>query len=361
VTQAIDNPVINSPFEPPAHFFEIGPTGPTGEIKSGRRPSESFVPIAAAKKGAGADGTFQELLEFDDTGERRERNTLINNLRREAASWRQSGYPRVTPTTRNLLLHWSDSLREERVLFCQREAAETAIFLAEVAGRDRYTDWRRVLGEANATHNEGLPRVALKMATGSGKTIVMAMLIAWQTLNKVASPRDARFARRFLVITPGITIRDRLRVLLPGDPGNYYDERDLVPSDLRAQLAQAQVVITNYHSFLLRDAKEIRGVSATTRKILLAGRTAEDPFRETEAAMVSRVLRDFGGVGKARNEIVVFNDEAHHCYVDKPLAATQGPASASVSREQQEANAEARGVVPRSAGPGSACRGEDRL
>ena len=342
--KAIDNPVINSPFDPPERHFEIGAQGPTGQITQGRRPSESFVPIAAAKKGAGSDGAVQELLEFDDTGERRERNTLINNLRREVGAWRQSGYQRVTPITRNLLLHWADETREERVLFCQREAAETAIFLGEVAGRERFTDWRRLLAIENDTHNAGLPRVALKMATGSGKTVVMAMLIAWQTLNKLASPRDARFARRFLVITPGITIRDRLRVLLPGDPANYYDARDLVPPDLRAQLSQAQVVITNYHTFLLRDAKEIRGVAANTRKILLAGkRSDQDPFRESESAMVSRVLRDFGHLsGQGRNEIVVFNDEAHHCYTDKPVPSTTGRAATTVSTEQRAADEAAR-------------------
>ena len=118
------------------------------------------------------------------------------------------------------------------------------------------------------------------MATGTGKTVVMAMLIAWQTLNKVQSPRDARFTKRFLVVTPGITIRDRLRVLFPGDEGNYYDERDLIPPDLKGALNQAQIIITNYHSFLLRDAKEIKGVAANTRKILTAGKTV-DPFKET--------------------------------------------------------------------------------
>jgi type III restriction enzyme len=340
MSTVIDNPVINSPFEPPSRHFEIGPKGPTGEMKIGRRPSESFVPIPGTRKGGGRDH-LQQALEFEDTAERRERNKLINNLRRDVASWRQTGYQRVTPTTRNLLLHWADDTREERMLFCQREAAETAIFLAEVAGRDRYTDWRRIVATENDRHNEGLPRVALKMATGSGKTVVIAMLIAWQTLNKTASPRDARFAKRFLVVTPGITIRDRLRVVLPGDPGNYYDQHDLVPPDLRAQLSQAQIVITNYHAFLLRDAKEIRGVAGNTRKILLAGKKpGEDPFRETESAMVSRVLRDFGSRGS--QEIVIFNDEAHHCYIDKPMTSSAERMSHSVSREEQEANEEAR-------------------
>jgi type III restriction enzyme len=340
VTESIDNPIINSPYEPPAQHFEVGPRGPTGEIKAGRRASESFVPIAAARKGKRlADGGTQDALDFDITGERRERNSLINELRREVDRWRQRDYERVTPTSRKLLQHWADPGRENRVLYCQRESAETAIFLAEVAGRHGYTDWRQRVDEANAEHNSALPRVALKMATGSGKTVVMAMLIAWQTLNKVTSPRDARFAKRFLVVTPGITIRDRLRVLQPGDPGNYYDERDLIPPDLRPQLNQAQVIITNYHSFLLRDAKEIKGVAKTTRAMLLAGK-AVDPFRETPEAMVSRVLRDFGvSSDKGRQEVVVFNDEAHHCYQDKPIAVAAG---AKLTKEQQEANADAR-------------------
>ena len=134
------------------------------------------------------------------------------------------------------------SQRDNPVLFAQREPAETAILLAEVSGRKTsygvIRDWRTELGDINAGHNAGLPRIALKMATGSGKTVVMAMLIAWQTLSKVTSPRDPRFVNRVLVVTPGITIRDRLRVLQPGGPCNYYDLRDLIPADLRGQLGR---------------------------------------------------------------------------------------------------------------------------
>src|SRR3546814_8113944 len=117
------------------------------------------------------------------------------------------------------------------------------------------------------------------MATGSGKTVVMAMLIAWQTANKAFSPRDARFSNRFLVVTPGITIRDRLRVLLPADTENYYDLRDLLPLDLKGSLDDATIVITNYHSFLPRIAKELAGVSKNTRLLLNAGKK-DDPFVE---------------------------------------------------------------------------------
>jgi type III restriction enzyme len=248
--------------------------------------------------------------------------------------WRRDGqYAGVTPISRKLLQHWADPTRENRVIFAQREAAETAIFLTEVAGRHAsYADWRKRLEPENEAHNSGLPRAALKMATGSGKTIVMAMLIAWQTLNKQYAPRDARFTNRFLIIAPGITIRDRLRVLLPEDSENYYDLRDLVPADLKGGLDSARIVITNYHSFLLKDAKEIKGVAKNTR-LLLKGDRADDPFKETPKAMVSRVLRDLGA---DKQQIMVLNDEAHHCYLARPIQTGEKRA-----KEQNEENEQA--------------------
>ena len=235
--------------------------------------------------------------------------------------------------TRKLLEHWAgaDGQRDDHMLFCQREAAETAIYLAEVAGRHGEPDFRTRLTGHNETHNGGLNRTALKMATGSGKTVVMAMLIAWQTINKVATPRDARFSKRFLIVTPGITIRDRLRVLRPEEDVNYYAQRDLVPQGLWPLMFEAQIVITNYHSFLLRDSKEIKGVAANTRKLLLAGKNT-DPFKETQDDMVSRVLRDFSG--RAAGEIVVFNDEAHHCY--QTLQAEEVPDPDAVEQPDRE-------------------------
>lgn len=339
MTQAIDNPILNSPYEQPDRYYEIGPTGPTGEIRDGRRPSESFIPMALTRKGRRGKGGGQLAIDFDATGEHRERNSLINDIRRDVARWRRGGeYAGVTPISRKLLQHWADPDRDNRVLFCQREAAETAIFLTEVAGRTHgYADWRKRLEPTNAEQNAGLPRMALKMATGAGKTVVMAMLIAWQTLNKVQAPRDARFSNRFLVIAPGITIKDRLRVLLPEDPENYYDLRDLIPADLKGGLDHARIVITNYHAFQLKDAKEIRGVAKNTR-LLLRGDRREDGFKETPQAMVSRVLRDLGGTGPGMQQVVVLNDEAHHCYQDRPLPADKE----HLSREAKEANEEAR-------------------
>jgi type III restriction enzyme len=333
-TKSLDNPILNSPYAEPNRHYEVGENGPTGVIKDGRRSSESWIPIAVAKKGKKGE-PVQETIDFDVTGERRERNELINEIRRDVAKWRSDGqYGGVTPITRKLLQHWADKDRENRVIFAQRDAAETAIFLTEVAGRHHgYADWRRRLEPENEAHNDGLPRAALKMATGGGKTVVMAMLIAWQTLNKVQSPRDARFTNRFLVVTPGLTIRDRLRVLLPADVENYYDLRDLIPADLKGGLDHARIAITNFHALQLKDAKEIKGIAKNTR-LLLKGDRKDDPFKETPQAMVSRILRD---LGSDKQQIMVLNDEAHHCYADRPL---QGGEKAD--KEQQAANEQAR-------------------
>jgi type III restriction enzyme len=308
------NPVINSPYDEPSRHFALDESGhPTGEITESRRPSEFFVPVPKPKKGKGRN-TAQTQLAFDLTEEKVERNDAIDQLRDELRRWRQLGYPGVTPISRKLLEHWANPNRENRILFAQREAAETAIYLAEVAGKDKYASrtaahWQGTLEAQNATHNSGLPRRALKMATGSGKTVVMCMLIAWQSLNKSHSPHDSRFTQRFLVVTPGITIRDRLRVLQPGDPNNYYDTRGLIPPDLRQQLNSAAIAIVNYHQFMARDSKEIKGIASGTRKLLLAGKT-EDPFKESPQAVIQRILKQLPGKG----EVVVLNDEAHHCY-----------------------------------------------
>src|SRR5204862_4612396 len=123
----------------------------------------------------------------------------------EVERWRANNWNGVTPYTRKLLAHWSAGppTRDDPVLFCQREAAETAIFLAEVAGRHGTADYRRRLEPENQLHNDGLPRIGLKMATGTGKTVVMAVLIAWQKINKAVAAKHAPVAKRVLVDTPG--------------------------------------------------------------------------------------------------------------------------------------------------------------
>jgi type III restriction enzyme len=158
----------------------------------------------------------------------------------------------VTPETQRLLQHWrAHPFSSYRPFFCQVEAVETAIWLTEVAPADmRGKAFLDHLDSANHEANPGLPRLALKLSTGAGKTTVMAMLIAWQTIKAVRRrDRCTRFTRGFLVITPGLTIKDRLRVLLPNDLDSYYQGRELVPADLLADLRKAKLVITNDHAF----------------------------------------------------------------------------------------------------------------
>jgi type III restriction enzyme len=155
----LDMPILNGPYDPPGRHFVVGPNGPTGEVQIGRRPSESWIPVPVGRKGSKAaqDGE-QQGFDFDVTGERRETNSLINDIRARVELWRARGYIGVTPVTRKLLQHWADPSREDRMLFCQREAAETAIFLAEVAGRHGEPDFRTRVEPENRRHNVRLTR-----------------------------------------------------------------------------------------------------------------------------------------------------------------------------------------------------------
>ena len=242
----------------------------------------------------------------------------------------------VTPVTATLLRHWralqADASQPVRPFFCQLEAVETAIWLHEVApkagarGR-RFLDW---LARANLGANPDLFRIALKLATGAGKTTVMAMLIAWQAINAARTANSKTFSRAFLVITPGITIRDRLRVLLPNDPA-YYRDRGLVPSDMLPDLGRAKVIITNYHAFKLRDKVQL----ASGTRAALKGHGEDIATLETEGQMIQRVMADL----MALKNVVVINDEAHHCYRERP--DPDAPRLTGENRKEAEENAEA--------------------
>ncbi|MBI5115822.1 DEAD/DEAH box helicase family protein, partial [Candidatus Poribacteria bacterium] len=298
----IDNPILNSPFLEPTCHFKFSEEGITDEIVEGRRVSSYFIPIARPKKkGKSPQLTFDTDWPQDQLQE----NKFINRVRAKVSKWRQGGYVGTTKTTSRLLDHWINPQRERKLFFCQIEALETAIYIAEVA--KKYGDgWiESDIHNANEEGNSALFRIAFKMATGSGKTVVMAMLIAWHVLNKLANPEDARFSDAFLVVTPGITIRDRLRVLLPNDPQNYYRKWDILPPDREKEMEKAKILITNFHAFKPREQWD---AAALTKSILARGQAS--PFTETPAQMVRRLCRD---LGKRRN-IIVINDEAHHCY-----------------------------------------------
>lgn len=301
----IENPIINAPFEEPRRHFRFDEAGITNEVIEHRRVSSYFMPIAKARK-----RSTQLAFETEWTRDRIEKNREINRIRERVGLWRKGGYPGVAPMTRRLLEYWTHPERDKRLFFCQIEALETVIYLTECARKFGDAWMENFLRAANDGSNPGLDRIAFKMATGSGKTVVMAMLIAWHALNKLENPQDAKFTDTFLVIAPGITIRDRLRVLLPSDPGNYYRERDLIPPDRMERLAQAKILITNFHAFRQRELFE----GARLTRQIAKKHAAEDAFTETPEQMVRRVCRELG----SKKNIIVINDEAHHCYRRRP-------------------------------------------
>ncbi|EQD36742.1 type III restriction-modification enzyme, helicase subunit, partial [mine drainage metagenome] len=211
-----------------------------------------------------------------------------------------------------------------------------AIWLTEVAPQlgksgERFLEH---LASANQEASPGLMRLALKLATGAGKTTVMAMLIAWQTVNAVRHPQSKRYTRGFLIVAPGLTIKDRLRVLQPNDPDSYYASRELVPADMLPDVKSAKIVITNYHAFKLRERIEL----SKGGRLLLQGKGGEElDTLETEGQMLQRVMPELMGM----KNILAINDEAHHCYREKPGAAPDEDDLKGDDRKEAEQNNEA--------------------
>ncbi len=330
--QFFNAPILNSPYTYPSQHWELQDGQPTDRTLPSRRPSELLTPIPKPKKRKkGQNDVQQTLALFDTEGISTDQqgydiSLYINSIRDNVNAWRQLPNPqdwKVTPETVRLLQHWRHHpFQTLRPFFCQVEAVETAIWLSEVAPKSGKQEkaFLAHLETVNGEANPDLFRVALKLATGAGKTTVMAMMIAWQTVNAVRRPNSNRFTRGFLIVAPGITIRDRLRVLQPNDTESYYANRELVPTDLLPDLQKAKIVITNYHAFKLRERVPM---ASGTRK-LLQGRDKELNTLETEGQMLQRVMPDLMGL----KNILVINDEAHHCYREKPdtddVAALRG-------------------------------------
>ena len=312
------SPILNSPYEVPARHWVLDEgRQPTDTVGEGRRKVSFISPIPTARKAGGKQAQLaldaeSEALETDQ--QQYQLIALIDSLRQELAKWRAlpEGQWRVTPETARLLKHWRHhQFTDFRPFFCQVEAVETIIWLTEVAPSlgKRGSRFLEEIEDASQQANPDLSRMALKLATGAGKTAVMAMLIAWQTVNAARRPNSPRFTRGFLVVTPGITIRDRLRVLQPNDPDSYYASRELVPADMLRELDKAKIVITNYHAFQLRETIEVKKSS----RALLQGRGPALVTRETEGQMLARVMPEL----MTMKGILVLNDEAHHCYREK--------------------------------------------
>jgi type III restriction enzyme len=343
-----ERPILNSPYEVPAWhhpFDENGrPTG--GDPINTRRRADLITPVPRSRRQRARGGGEQSELvlandaELSSAEQAYNPTPIINEIRQHVDAWRALPNPAqwgVTPPTQRLLQHWREhEFQGFRPFFCQREAVETIIWLTEVASKSRKTGrrlWGHVEG-VNEAANPELLRLAMKMATGSGKTTVMAMLIAWQTVNAVRQPRSNKYSRGFLVVTPGITIRDRLQVLRPDHPESYYQARELVPADMLADVQRAKIVIANYHAFKRREEMSLPKVD----RALLKGRDGAIDTLETEGRMLQRVMPDLMGL----KNIVVINDEAHHCYREKPGSQEVDELKGEEKDEAKENNEAAR-------------------
>jgi type III restriction enzyme len=338
-------PILNSPYQIPSQHWELDGDGqPTQNILERRRGADFITPIPKPKKRKAADKQQEMILDegkglstseqqYDATG-------TINLVRGFVDIWRNIPDPnnwKVTPETARLLQHWRHhDFSGIRPFFCQVEAVETLIWLTEVAPNSgkREKEVLERLGDANNAANPELFRIALKMATGSGKTTVMAMIIAWQTINSVRRPTSTRFTKGFLVVAPGITIKDRLRVLQANDPDSYYESRELVPNDMLPELGKAKIVITNYHAFKLRERLKL----AKGSRSLLQGRGEELSTLESEGQMLQRVMPELMGL----KSIMVLNDEAHHCYREKPGTDDAGDLKGDDKKDAKQNNETAR-------------------
>jgi type III restriction enzyme len=318
-----EQPVLNSPYAAPRFHHALDEHGQPLDVPpvEGRRRSEIIAPVPMPRM-----RTRQESFALGDrndpsAGEQEYNPTpIINEIRNHVASWRGLPNPAdwgVTPTTARLLSYWrTHNFSGVQPFFCQIEAIETVIWLTEVAWRrPQYRMIRAHLENGNGASNPQLLRLAMKMATGAGKTTVMAMLIAWHTVNAVRASGSSRFSRGFLIIAPGITIRDRLRVLRPEDTESYYASRELIPSDLVADIAKAKIVISNYHAFRKREIMEVSKVG----RALLQGRGEAPATTETEGMMLERACCEL----LTLKNVVVINDEAHHCYRERPARESE--------------------------------------
>jgi len=207
--------------------------------------------------------------------------------------WKLDGYPGVSGITNRLLEHWNDAEgRENRFFFCQIEAIETLIWLLEAPDSEK-------VGLYIPSDGGEFIRLCSKMATGSGKTIVIAMLIAWQVLNKVTYPQDSRFSKNVFIVAPGLTVKNRLQVLLPFGENNFYDEFNIVPVGLKEKLRQGKIIIKNLHALNWESEERI-----------VKRKSVDKRGVKSDEAYVREVLEE---MSNSKN-ILIINDEAHHAW-----------------------------------------------
>lgn len=280
----IDRLIINSPYKEPSSYWSYDRKSRTFEQKQGRR-SAGYVIATPGSKSFDDPGVFREL-------------ELVNKIRERVKTWRENNYPGITAITRRLLEHWRDEKERKDInfFFCQLEAIETIIWLNESPIEDR-------IGIEIPSDGGKFQRLCSKMATGTGKTVVMALLIAWQILNRVTYPKDNRFSSNIFIVTPGLTVKSRLQVLKPEAEQNYYDEFNIIPTALYEKLREGKVMIENWHSLSWETEEDIK-----------KKKTVDKRGAKSDKAYTKEILKD---MAQSKN-IIVINDEAHHAWRIQP-------------------------------------------
>ena len=340
-TQAVPEPILNSPYAKPGRHWIY--SGGVPDIANDRRPASYYY--TSKKVGAGQ----QDLL----AEEERDGLELVNRLRRDVERWRGAGYRGASAVTRELLAYWSREDRQRRMFFCQLEAAETLVYLLELGIPDRLaasgyktfevdasllatllagdkpvfaaednTNWPRLVDPTGRPDELALRRLGCKMATGSGKTAVMAMVITWAFLNRARNPASTHFPNGVLVCAPNLTVKERLQVLRPEHQSNVYGYFDLVPPKYRDQLSTGKVLITNWHGFSPKSEHDEDGKSY---RVVHKGEETADAF-----------AKDRLGDLAARLPILVMNDEGHHCWRPNPAGPSEEALRALPPEERKQ-------------------------
>ncbi|MGD9692810.1 MAG: BPTD_3080 family restriction endonuclease [Phycisphaerales bacterium] len=325
--QPVDKPILCSPYEAPSTYWEYDRSTGIASKRAGRRPARYWY-----KTKLDAEG--QMSLELD---EGQDDLIIVNQIREDVARWRDSNFEGVTPITRELLHHWASPDRPRRLFFCQLEAVQTIIYLNEIlrSGRSpRFKtqfparDLERLVDAPEHEQLLPLTRMGCKMATGSGKTVVMSMLIAWAFCNRGRNPADDRFPSAALVCCPNLTVKERLAVLRPDREDNYYAAFDIVPVRLRPLMQNGKVLVENWHRFAPESVHNEGGKNYIV----------VDKGPESFDAYARRVLGELYD----RMPIMVLNDEAHHCYRPATISPDERKKmSAEERKKAEEQNREA--------------------
>ena len=322
----VENPILCSPYAEPSTHWYYNKDNHQMEKLPGRRRASFF------DEQEGADKTRDQGELFEQEGAALLK--IADSIREDVRKWRVSKWEGATNTTKLLLQHWTNPDRERRLFFCQIEAVETLIFLNEIRGMERSgtrhkprfnpkfedKDFTHLLDIPNEANLKPLPRYCTKMCTGSGKTVVMAMLIAWAMCNRGKVPSDERFPKGALIVCPNLTVKERLQVLRPGEAGNYYDEFDIVPMNLRPLLVNGRVLVMNWHGFAPESSHSEGGKNYG---VVNKGEESHETFAK-------RVLGDLANLGG----LMVLNDEAHHAYRPAPITSDKLTPEEKAEREE---------------------------